>query len=89
MQVFGAIAVLPGGATPQVARGRRTMPNARREAVMTPATIKRVPNQPRTPLQSFRCDRELWKAAQVKARADGTNLGAVLRAYLARYVKRK
>lgn len=56
---------------------------------MTPATLKRVPNQPRTPLQSFRCDAALWKAAQEKARANGTNLGAVLRAYLARYVKRR
>lgn len=56
---------------------------------MTPTTLGRVPNKPRTPLQSFRCDAALWKAAQEKARAEGTNLGAVLRAYLARYVKRK
>lgn len=56
---------------------------------MTPTTVGRVPNKPKTPLQSFRCDVELWKAAQEKARAEGTNLGAVLRAYLARYVKRK
>lgn len=48
-----------------------------------------VPNQPKTPLQSFRCDVELWRAAQVKARTEGSNLGAVLRAYLKRYVKRK
>jgi len=48
-----------------------------------------VPNQPKTPLQSFRCEVELWKAAQEKARAEGTNLGAVLRAYLKRYVARK
>jgi hypothetical protein len=46
------------------------------------------PNKPATPLQSFRCDAALWKAAQVKARSKGTNLGAVLRAYLAGYVKR-
>ena len=47
------------------------------------------PNRPKTPIQSFRCDRDLWRAAQVKARENGTNLGAVLRAYLTRYVKRK
>lgn len=57
--------------------------------VITPATVKRVPNKPKTPLQSFRCDVELWRAAQEKARDEGSNLGAVLRAYLARYVKRK
>lgn len=54
---------------------------------MTRPTLPSVsPNQPKTPLQSFRCDRELWKAAQDKARSKGTNLGAVLRAYLKRYV---
>jgi hypothetical protein len=47
------------------------------------------PNAPKTPIQSFRCDAELWRAAQVKARENGTNLGAVLRAYLKRYVARK
>jgi hypothetical protein len=47
------------------------------------------PNAPKTPIQSFRCDRDLWRAAQVKARSEGTNLGAVLRAYLTRYVKRR
>jgi hypothetical protein len=55
-----------------------------------PSSVPPVsPNKPKTPLQSFRCDVELWKAAQVKARAEGTNLGAVLRAYLKRYVARK
>jgi len=52
-------------------------------------TLDHVPNKPKTPLQSFRCDVELWKAAQEKARSDGTTLGAVLRAYLKRYVSRK
>lgn len=57
---------------------------------MTPSSVPSVsPNKPKTPLQSFRCDVELWKAGQVKARAEGTNLGAVLRAYLKRYVTRK
>lgn len=56
---------------------------------MTSSSVRPVPNKPKTPLQSFRCDVELWKAAQLKARAQGTNLGAVLRAYLKRYVARR
>lgn len=44
------------------------------------------PNQPKTPLQSFRCDGELWRAAQVKARSEGTNLAVVLREFLEEYV---
>lgn len=56
---------------------------------MTRTTLPSVPNKPKTPLQSFRCEVELWRAAQAKARANGTNLGAVLRAYLKRYVARK
>ena len=54
-----------------------------------PLDLRMMPNKPKTPIQSFRCDAELWKAAQVKARAGGTNLGAVLRAYLKRYVARR
>lgn len=42
----------------------------------------------KTPLQSFRCDLDLWKAAQVKAREEGSNLGAVLRDFLRRYTGR-
>ena len=48
-----------------------------------------VPNKPKTPLHSFRVDTDLWKAAQLKARGEGTSLGAVLRAYLKRYVARR
>lgn len=54
-----------------------------------PTSMRAVPNKPKTPLQSFRCDVDLWKAAQAKARDEGTNLGAILRAYLKRYVRRK
>lgn len=41
-----------------------------------------------TPLQNFRCEAELWRAAMAKAQANGTNLTAVLVAFLRRYVAR-
>ena len=47
------------------------------------------PNKPKTPLHSFRVETELWKAAQQAARAEGSNLGAVLRGFLKRYVARR
>lgn len=56
---------------------------------MTGPTLRRVPNKPKTPLQSFRVDPALWKAAQEKARDQGTTLSAVLRDFLKRYVARK
>lgn len=56
---------------------------------MTPATVERVPNQPKTPLHSFRCPDDLWNAAKVKADERGEPLGEVLRKALERYVKRK
>lgn len=59
------------------------------DAVTTPASVSRVPNQPRTPLQTFRAPAEVWKAAQEKARSEGTTLAAVLRGFLERYVSGK
>lgn len=56
---------------------------------MTGPTIKPVPNKPKTPLHSFRVDDDLWRAAQEKARAEDSNLGVVLRAFLKRYVSKK
>lgn len=55
---------------------------------MTSDSVHPVPNKPKTPLHSFRVDTALWNAAKEKAQAEGTNLGAVLRAYLKRYVAR-
>lgn len=48
-----------------------------------------MPNQPKTPLHSFRVDHELWNAARDKAQAEGTSIGQVLRDALSRYLKRK
>lgn len=55
---------------------------------MTPDTVTRVPNQPKTPLHSFRCPDELWDAAKAKADEKGEPLADVLRRALSRYVKR-
>lgn len=56
---------------------------------MTPATLARVPNAPKTPLKSFRIPEDLYRAAQVKAAERGETVTDVVRAALERYVKRK
>lgn len=50
--------------------------------------LRGVPNQPKTPLRSFRIPDELWEAAKSKAAARGEDLSTVVRAALRRYVKR-
>lgn len=55
---------------------------------MTPATVARVPNQPKTPLRSFRIPDEVYRAAQAKAAAKGESVSDVVRRALERYVKR-
>lgn len=47
-----------------------------------------MPNQPKTPLHSFRVNDDLWSAAKAKASERGESLGEVLRKALERYVKR-
>lgn len=51
------------------------------------ATVGRVPNQPKTPLHSFRVDDELWEAAKVRAAERGESLGEALRKFLKRYTR--
>lgn len=55
---------------------------------MTPTTVVRMPNAPKTPLHSFRCPDELWDAAKAAADENGETLADVLRRSLERYVKR-
>ena len=43
------------------------------------ATIDLVPNQPKTPMHSFRCDDDLWEAGKAAAARQNTTLAAVLR----------
>lgn len=59
---------------------------------MTPppgrGTLRGVPNQPRTPLRSFRIPDDLYEAAQKKAEEKGESVSDVVRRALERYVKR-
>lgn len=57
--------------------------------VVTPATLVRVPNKPKTPLKSFRIPEDLYRAAQAKAEERGESVSDVVRAALDRYVRRK
>lgn len=54
---------------------------------MTGPTLGGVPNKPKTPLQSFRCDADVWRAAQEKAKSEGTDLSKVLREFLGKYLR--
>lgn len=56
---------------------------------MTPGTVRAVPNTPGTPRRTIRVPDALWNAAQVKAEEQGTDVSAVIRKALERYVKRR
>jgi len=55
---------------------------------MTP-TLGTVPNQPKTPLRSFRIPDDVYKAAQAKAAERGETVSSVVVDSLKRYAKRK
>ena len=55
---------------------------------MTPATLRRVPNQPKTPMHSTRIPDDLWYAAKATAERRGETLADVIRRALTAYVKR-
>lgn len=57
-------------------------------SVMTPGTLRRMPNQPKTPIKCFRIPAELYEAAQAKAAERGESVSEVVRKALDRYVKR-
>lgn len=50
-------------------------------------TLPRVPNQPRTPLRSFRIPDDLYEAAQKASADNGESVSDVVRRSLERYVK--
>lgn len=56
---------------------------------MTDGKMRDVPNQPKTPLHSFRISDEEWKAAQAAAARRGENFSEELRKMVRRYAKRK
>ena len=55
---------------------------------MTPATVRRVPNAPKTPLRSFRIPDDVYRAAQEKAAERGESVSDVVRRALERYAKK-
>lgn len=57
--------------------------------VNTPATIDRMPNQPKTKVSTFRIPLDLKAAAMAKAQANGTDLTAIIVAALEEYVADK
>jgi predicted CopG family antitoxin len=54
---------------------------------MTPATLARVPNQPKTPQRTIRIADDVWDAAKAKAEANGRTVSDVIREALARYLR--
>ena len=57
--------------------------------VMTPGSLRGVPNTPGTPRRTIRVPDALWEAAQAKAQGRGEDLSSVIRKALERYVKRR
>jgi predicted transcriptional regulator len=55
---------------------------------MTPGTLRRMPNQPKTPIKCFRIPEDLYRAAQTVAAERDESLSHVIRQALERYVKR-
>ena len=47
-----------------------------------------TPNQPKTPMHSFRCPDELWEKGKAAAEANDETLADVLRRSIERYVAR-
>ena len=57
--------------------------------VFTPATMKAMPNKPKTRLRSLRVSDEVWVAAQAKALEEGTTVSDVVRVALVKYAAKK
>jgi antitoxin component of RelBE/YafQ-DinJ toxin-antitoxin module len=55
---------------------------------MTPATLTRVPNQPKTPQRTVRVPDDVWVKAKAAAEKRGETLSDVIRRALERYAKR-
>lgn len=57
--------------------------------VMTPAaTLKAVPNQPKTPMRSLRVTEEQWQLWHEAAKAEGLTLSDYIRAVMDRNARR-
>lgn len=56
---------------------------------VSPDRVRGVsPNQPKTPMHSFRCPDDLWEQGKAAAEANGEDLAKALRRMLERYVAR-
>ena len=51
-------------------------------------TVPAVPNQPKTPMHSFRCPHDLWRAAYAASKELDTTITAELQRALRNLVKR-
>lgn len=54
---------------------------------MTPTSLGHVPNQPKTPLKSFRIPQPLYEKAQKRAAERGESLSEAVRKFLERYTR--
>lgn len=50
-------------------------------------TISSMPNQPKTPMKSFRISEDLYRAALSKAEEEGKTLSDVVREALEKYIQ--
>ena len=50
-------------------------------------TISSMPNQPKTPMKSFRISEDLYRAALCKAEEEGKTLSDVVREALEKYIQ--
>ena len=57
------------------------------ETAYARGTIRRVPNQPKTPNRVIRVDEELWRDYAAACEAEGTTKSDDLRAHMLRKVK--
>lgn len=58
-------------------------------AATRPGTLGGMPNQPKTPMKSFRIPQDLYDAAKDKAAERGESLSDVVRRAFERYVRSK
>lgn len=54
-------------------------------SVHTPGSLRRVPNQPKTPIRGVRIPDDLWERAKKRADENGETLSHAIRKFLDRY----
>lgn len=56
---------------------------------MKPATVEPVPNQPKTPVRTFRLAEDIWHKLQAAAKREGITASDLLRRLVEEYLGRK